>query len=364
MKRFNMILGITLLLATSAFAAKSTLIDFSQLVPDQGSTLNAATTVDFSKQAGTSYTTAEKAAMKISLAINSWEVELASSARTISNESMSLVKEAPVSQSSTSAFAGKEVMGVRVHFPEYGVNSYAIIKPPFDIPAYATDSTNPNAKPGTKFDGYGILKNVGVIKSIKIDALGRNFPNGISLLLEDQNGVDRQIFMGYLNFDGWKSIQWNNPDYQTDVRNRELAVTPLYPQSQPYIKLKGIVIHRDSEQAGGDFVSYFGDIQVIYDEATLPGQSDVDDEAIWGIREKKEEDARNAELARLGNLQVLRQLAKDKMATESFNTTNSQAAATSTSSSSAASTTTPAATTTAPATTTTPATTAPAAGKP
>lgn len=309
-----MILGMTLALATAGFAEQGTLIDFAQLVPDQDN-LHAATAVDFSKQAGTSYTAEEKAAMKVSLAIDSWEVELASSARTVGNQTNSVVKSSEV-KGDASKFAGAKVMGVRVHFPEYAVNSYALIKPPFEIPAFATQEGVADAKAGAQFDGFGVIKNVGVIKSIQLWALGRNFPNGISLVLEDQNGVEQQIFIGHMNFDGWKALTWNNPNYQTDVRNRELFASPLYPKSSPMVKFKGIIIHRDATQEGGDFISYFKDIKVIYDKAVIENNVDVDDEAIWGILNKREEMSRNQELSRLGNLQVLRTLEKQKMATD------------------------------------------------
>ncbi|OHD12794.1 MAG: flagellar protein [Spirochaetes bacterium GWB1_48_6] len=314
MKRFNMILGMTLALATAGFAEQGTLIDFSLLVPDQDN-LHAATAVDFSKQAGTSYTAEEKAAMKVSLSIDSWEVELASSAKTVGNTTNSMVRASEV-KGDASKFAGSKVMGVRVHFPEYAVNSYAFIKPPFEIPAYATQEGNTEAKPGSQFDGFGVIKNVGVIKSIQLNALGRNFPNGVSVVLEDQNGVEQQVFIGYMNFDGWKALQWNNPNYQSDVRNRELYHSPLYPKSSPMVKLKGLIIHRDSSQEGGDFISYFKDIKVIYDLAVIEKNVDVDDEGIWGILQKREEESRNYELARLGNLQVLRKLEVLKMATD------------------------------------------------
>jgi hypothetical protein len=173
---------MTLALATAGFAEQGTLIDFAQLVPDQDN-LHAATIVDFSKQAGTSYTAEEKAAMKVSLAIDSWEVELASSAQTVGNTTNSMVRSSDV-KGDASKFAGAKVMGVRVHFPEYAVNSYAMIKPPFDIPAFATQDGNTEAKPGSQFNGFGVLKNVGVIKAIQLNALGRNFPNGISVVVD------------------------------------------------------------------------------------------------------------------------------------------------------------------------------------
>jgi len=319
MKRFFTILGVALFLASSgAFAEQATLIDFSKLIGEGDSGLHVQTTIDYSRQAGSAYSAEDKAKMKISLAIPSWEIQLASSSQTVDNQTLSQITAAPVKQDAAK-FGGDTVMGVRVHFPEYGINSYAIIKPPFTIPAYATatDAKAQNAKPGSQFDGFGVLKNVGVIKSIQINILGRNYSNSLSLLLENELGQEQEIFMGYLNFDGWKALQWNNPNYQTQVRNRDVKVLPLYPRSAPFLKLKGIVIHRDAAQDGGDIVSYIHDIKVIYDQAVVDRNSDVDDEAVWGILKQREEAQRNFELAKLGNLQVLRALEVKKMAKES-----------------------------------------------
>jgi hypothetical protein len=319
MKRFFTILGVALFLANSgAFAEQATLIDFSKLIGEGDTGLHAQTTIDYSRQAGSAYSAEDKAKMKISLAIPSWEIQLASSSQTVENQSLSQITAAPV-KADAAKYAGETVLGVRIHFPTFGINSYAVIKPPFNIPAYATleNSKDQNAKPGSQFDGFGVLKNVGVIKSIQINVLGRNYSNSLSLLLENELGEEQEIFLGYLNFDGWKALQWNNPNYQTEVRNRDIKVLPLYPRSAPLIKLKGIVIHRDAAQDGGDIVSYIKDIKVIYDQAILDRGSDVDDEAIWGILKQREESQRNFELSRLGNLQVLRALEVKKMATES-----------------------------------------------
>jgi len=327
MKRFFTILGAALFLANSgAFAEQATLIDFSKLVADSATGLHAPTTIDFSRQAGSSYSSEDKAKMKVSLAIPSWEVKLASSAQTVENQSLSTVNSAPV-KADASKFAGDTVMGVRIHFPTFGINSYAVIHPPFNIPSYQTLEGDQNAKPGAQFDNFGIIKNVGVVKSIQIFVLGRNYSNSLSLLLENELGQEQEIFMGYLNFDGWKALTWLNPNYQTEVRNRDLKAMPLYPRSAPMLKLKGIIIHRDAAQDGGDIVTYIHDIKVIYDQAVLPSGGEVDDEAVWGILKQREEAARNFELSRLGNLQVLRALETKKMATETgFDATPAAAA--------------------------------------
>ncbi len=320
MKRSFTILGLALFLANSgAFAEQATLIDFSKLTGDATTGLHAATVVDYSRQAGSSYSAEDKATMKISLALKSWEVELSSSSRSVDNQTQSFVQAAPV-KADAAKYAGETVLGVRIHFPSYGVNSYGIIKPPFTIPAYQTLEGDQNAKVGAQFDGFGVLKNVGVLKSIQINVLGRNYSNSLSLLLENELGQEQELFMGYLNFDGWKNLTWVNSNYQSEVRNRDIKVTPLYPRSAPFIKLKGILIHRDASEDGGDIVTYIKDINVIYDKAVLDVNSEV--EAVWGILKSREEKARNFELSKLGNLQVLRALEGKKMAKEAdFSTT-------------------------------------------
>lgn len=316
---------------TDEFTGLATLIDFSLLVgdteiagrdnlPEDMRKEHGATLIDYSRQAGTSFTAADKAVMKTSLRIRNWEVRLTSSARTVQNVTQSQIREAQVKEDAA-RFGGQTVMGVRVHFPLYKVHSSAMIVPPFDIPAYSTlevpegQQNAPETRPGDQFVGFGVLKNVGIIRDIQVNYLGRNYPHGLSIVLENELGQEQTIFLGYLQSDGWNTLQWRNPQYQTEVRNRELRITPLYPRSAPYIRLKGLIIHRDASFEGGDFISYFKDIRIIYDRAVLNLREDVDDEATWGILNAREAARRNFELSRLGRLQVLRALEQRKMAT-------------------------------------------------
>ena len=158
---------------------------------------------------------------------------------------------------------------------------------------------------GTKFDGYGVVKNIGVIKSITVNVYGSNFPNGFGIVLKDQNNVEQNIFLGYLDFDGWKTFTWNNPNYIAEVRNREVKNYPLYPRAAPMRKLVGFTIYKDAAQEGGDIITYIKDVSVVYDKAVLSLERDIDDEALWGILDKREQARRTAEFTKLGNLQVL-----------------------------------------------------------
>lgn len=332
MKRLCILIGVAFLLMSAlAFADTDPLIDFTNLAADvslsneAAPTENEATLVDFSGVAGSSFDEQLRKQMKTSLAIENWEVQLASSSRTVGNQSRSFTREAvtrpdaPDFQGET--MSGIAVMGVRVHFPLASFNSYAIIKPPFEIPAYSLKTelqgdgelAEVQGDLGTKFDGYGVIKNVGVIKSVEATIYGSNFPNGFGIILKDQDEVEQDIFMDYLEFDGWKTLVWNNPNYISEVRNREIRKYPLYPKSEPFTKLVGLILYRDAMQEGGDIIAYVKDIKVTYDKAVLRPERDIDDEAIWGILSERQEARKAAELRRLGNLQVLRFLEKQKM---------------------------------------------------
>jgi len=324
------LMAIALLATGGAFADKSVLIDFSKLGADvklgdaKTNNEHTATLVDFSDVAGSSYDEAIRKAMKTSLAIENWYVQLASSSRTVGNQAMSYTKESKL-KSTAKPFDGEEmanktVMGVRVHFPLPLYNSYALVLPPFEIPAYSNKTELRQDKvvevagdSGTKFDGIGVVKNVGVLKSVETTLYGSNFPNGFGLLVKDQDGNEQTIFMDYLEFDGWRKLVWNNPNYITEVRNREVRKYPLYPKSEPFLKLVGLIFYRDAMQGGGDIVTYVKDIKITYDKALLETQRDIEDEAIWGILAARQSARKAAELKRLGNLQVLRTLEKQKM---------------------------------------------------
>jgi hypothetical protein len=342
--------ALMVLSASAAFADEAVLIDFSLLGADiiedpisEGElTQNRATMMDFSTVAGASYTEEQKKQMAISLAIANWDVVLASSSRSNQNQMLSYTREATVSEEAKQ-FPGATVFGVRVRFPLEPFNSWARIQPPFDIPAFEpkadiddagvitpkTDqqSDDPvNARlsrfegsynPDTKITtGLGIVKNVGVIKSVAVNVKGLNFPHGLSIIMKDHNGTERVMFMGYLNFDGWRELRWDNPQYISDVRNRELRIDPLYPKASPFVKFAGFIIHRDAAHDGGDFVTYFKDVKILYDRAVLEPVRDIDDEAIWGIVGRKEDERKKLESQNFGASQVMRYIERMKQETK------------------------------------------------
>jgi len=338
MKRIFILFVITML-AVPLFAEEATLIDFSTLTADIHVKLadndtdtkpnqNRQTLMDFSHVAGGSFTTQQKQVMKTSLAIENWEVSLASSARTVTSIGLSYTKESPSKKHGT-------VMGVRVHFPTEPHNSWALVKPPFEIPAYepqaniSDDGTiesvagNDGIIGRSRFEGkeegqpaYGVVKNVGVLKSVAVNVYGLNFPHGLSTVLIDSQGIQKNMFMGYLRFDGWGELIWTNPAYIQEVRNRDIRLFPLYPASTPFVKFGGFLLTRDSTNEGGDFIVYFKDVRIIFDKAVLDTERDIDDESLWNIILDRETARKTWEMQRFGEAQVLRYLEKQKQATE------------------------------------------------
>ncbi|MDR0656781.1 MAG: flagellar filament outer layer protein FlaA [Treponema sp.] len=349
MKRMLAFAAIVLFLAGSVFAEEAVLIDFGKLkadiIPetdDQGNatekmTQNRQTMMDYANVAGTSFKPEDLEVMKTSLAIANWDIVLASSSRNVTNLVLSKAAEA-----TSKAYWGGEastVLGVRVHFPVEPWNSWAIIKPPFDIPAYepqadVDDEGNITEREGqdgitqsSRFEGeaddngrpthgYGVVKNVGTIKSVAVWAYGLNFPHGLFTILIDNQGNEKEIFMGYLQYDGWGQLIWNNPAYVQEVRNRDLRLYPLYPTSTPFVKFGGFRVQRDAAKEGGDFITYFKDVQIIYDKAVLDTDRDIDDEGLWKIIYDRETEKKRWEMQQFGHNQVMRYIDRQKQATE------------------------------------------------
>lgn len=333
-KTFILVAMAFLLMGAVAVAEEAIIIDFALLNadiiadPNGKMTQNRRTVLDYGKVAGASYTDEQKALMRTSLALEQWDVELNSSAQNPLSVATSTIKEAEV-RAEGEKFAGQKLMGVRILFPEWTNNANAKIKPGFLIPAYEkmaqvddqgnlqepTDEDKASGK--TRFeDGYGIVRNTGVIKSIAVNTYGMNFPHGLYVLLRDQNNVVKRYFMGYLLFDGWREMIWNNPSYIANVKSRELRLYPVYPTALPHVAFEGFLITRDAAHDGGDAIAYFKDVKIIYDKAVLTTVRDFADEDIWGIQAERETKRKKIEVEKFGHTQVLRFLEQEKMATE------------------------------------------------
>lgn len=333
-KTFILVAMAFLLMGAVAVAEEAIIIDFALLNadivadPNGKMTQNRRTVMDYGQVAGASYTDEQKALMRASLALEQWEVDLNSSSQNPVSVDVSRVQGSKV-RDEGDKFAGQTLMGVRILFPEWSHNASAKIRPGFLIPAYekmaqVDDQGNlqeptaeDKASGKSRFeDGYGVVRNIGVIKSIAVNTYGMNFPHGLYVLLRDQNNVVKRYFMGYLLFDGWREMVWSNPAYVSHVKARELRLYPVYPVALPHVAFDGFLITRDAAHDGGDAIAYFKDVKIIYDKAVLTTVRDFADEDIWGIQTERDLKRKKIEVERFGQTQVLRFLEQEKLATE------------------------------------------------
>ncbi|MDR0464801.1 MAG: flagellar filament outer layer protein FlaA [Treponema sp.] len=332
MKKLLILVVITMF-TVPLFAEEGVLIDFSMLTADinvnsDTPNQNRHTLMDYGHVAGGSFTAQQKSLMMTSLAIENWEVTLNASARSVNNMTLSFTREAASREFTT-------VMGVRILFPVESWNSSATIRPPFEIPAYEVSTvsddgtiqaTGNSATAKSRFESqepgtpaFGVIKNVGVIREVAVRVYGLNFPHGLYVSLIDGTGTEKEIFMGNLRYDGWGELRWRNPAYLTEIRNRDIRIVPLYPFNTPFIKFGGFRVERNPSAVGdigGDFVTYFKDVSVIYDLAVLDTGRDIDDEATWNIIQTREEARKVWEMERFGQNQVLRYLETERQASE------------------------------------------------
>lgn len=218
--------------------------------------------------------------------LSNWVVELNHSAQSVENMVNSYTREVTRGGSATRPAngAGDMVLGIRIHFPTHQHNAWARIRPPFEITAYKPDGSMANVR-------NGVINNVGMIKWLTLKVAGRNYRESIAIRLLDENDNVTEYFMGHLFFNGWRILRWDNPNYYVSNSYANLVRMPLYPQRVPIMKFDSLIIYRDGDVLGGDFITYISDIQVDYVLA-IPMESvtDIDDEMVWGIfREEQQE---------------------------------------------------------------------------
>ncbi len=357
-----LIVILALFMTTFISAEKSILIDFTKLKANgngdpansltqdsaemknysnhdsKNRTQHMSTLLDYASLAGSSFSAEDLKGMVVSLSCYNWDVYLNSSAAHNENKRDSyciewhtkFVKglEELNKKEGEADPEGLNILGIRIRFPETPYNCWALIAPPFEIPAYENIdvdykgtklSAEEIAKPenyGKKFEnGYGVIKNVGTIKSIQVRVYGCQFKNSLAALIKDDNNVVTEyMFPQYLDFDGWRTLTWNNPNYIDRASNRDLFIVPLYPRNFPFIKLYSLRIYRQGDQIGGDFVTYIKDIVVTYDKAVLDKENvPIEHEQAWGILQKRTIESRNRELKKIGSNQILRFIEKKKM---------------------------------------------------
>ncbi len=227
--------------------------------------------------------------------LDKWRVSLNASANSIDNRVLSYTKPVESKRFGT-------VLGVRIHFPTWNNNSYALIHPPFPIKVYNDDGQFANAE-------NGVMPNAWEVRSVSIWVNGRNYNNQIAIRLKDRNDEVQEYFMGNVYFEGWRKLTWLNPNFTEKIYAKSLTKVPLYPKDIPYLTFDSIVVYRQGSEWGGDFVTYIGAMDIEYTPYIVDRESveDIEDEAVWQIIANKGKRATELENKKLAEKLILYQ---------------------------------------------------------
>ena len=103
----------------------------------------------------------------------------------------------------------------------------------------------------------------GITKTVSVWVVGRNFNHELKLLLQDFFGKDYEIYMGKLNFQGWKKLTVAIPP-QTSGANGVTQRSYHY-NNQMGIRITGFRIDCDIEETYGTYYIYFDDLRAVTD---------------------------------------------------------------------------------------------------
>ena len=104
----------------------------------------------------------------------------------------------------------------------------------------------------------------GITKTVSVWVIGRNFNHDLYLLIQDFFGRDYEIYMGRLNFQGWKRMTVAIPPQPSSGRTGVVQRSYHY-NNQMGIKIMGFRIRTDILESYGNYYVYFDDLRAVTD---------------------------------------------------------------------------------------------------
>ncbi|MCL2067432.1 MAG: flagellar filament outer layer protein FlaA [Treponema sp.] len=104
----------------------------------------------------------------------------------------------------------------------------------------------------------------GITKTVSMWIAGRNFNHEIKLLIQDFFGRNYELYMGKLNFQGWKKVTVAIPPQAEDGIHGVVQRNYHY-NNQMGLKIMGFRIDCDPMEAYGSYYIYFDDLRAVTD---------------------------------------------------------------------------------------------------
>ncbi|MDR2069635.1 MAG: flagellar filament outer layer protein FlaA [Spirochaetaceae bacterium] len=104
----------------------------------------------------------------------------------------------------------------------------------------------------------------GITKTISVWVVGRNYNHDLNILLQDYFGRPFELYVGKLNFQGWKKLTVAVPPQAADGINGIVQRNYHY-NNQLGIKITGFRVDCDPMEAYGSYYIYFDDLRAVTD---------------------------------------------------------------------------------------------------
>jgi hypothetical protein len=104
----------------------------------------------------------------------------------------------------------------------------------------------------------------GITKTISVWVVGRNYNHELSILVQDYFGREFELFVGRLNFQGWKRLTVAIPP-QADNGTNGIVQRNYHYNNQMGLKVSGFRINCDPMEALGSYYIYFDDLRAVTD---------------------------------------------------------------------------------------------------
>jgi hypothetical protein len=104
----------------------------------------------------------------------------------------------------------------------------------------------------------------GITKTISVWVAGRNFNHTLTITIQDYFGRYYELFVGKLNFQGWKKLTVAIPPQAEDGVNGIVQRNYHY-NNQMGIRITGFRINCDPMEAQGSYYIYFDDLRAVTD---------------------------------------------------------------------------------------------------
>ena len=149
------------------------------------------------------------------------------------------MNKVPIPEEEGMDIPDKYVLGTRVDFLRRGITSFTIY-PMRPIPIE------------------------GITKTISMWVVGRNFNHELNILIQDFFGRNYELYVGKLNFQGWKKLTVAIPPQPMDGFNGIVQRNYHYNNNMG-LKITGFRVDCDMMEAYGSYYIYFDDLRAITD---------------------------------------------------------------------------------------------------